>query len=180
MTKKKGQERYDWIADNIHGNVVYDMGCVKGELHSIILDKYPDKEIIGVDIERGGDKVFDLNKPFPKIWKKADTIIAGEIIEHLENPYGFLKQCYKLLNSDGRLVITTPNINSIKVLFNIHAETADHIFSWSMYWLKRVLRRIGFEIIEVKHVNMNERFIIRLLAFFVPTARRNLHIIALR
>jgi len=38
-----------------------------------------------------------------------DTIVAGEIIEHIENPASFLKGCHKILKEDGRLLVTTPN-----------------------------------------------------------------------
>jgi SAM-dependent methyltransferase len=48
-----------------------------------------------------------VSKYFPK--RFFDTIIAGELIEHLENPAGFLKQCKKILKDDGQLLVTTPN-----------------------------------------------------------------------
>jgi len=41
--------------------------------------------------------------------QKFDTIVAGELIEHLPNAGAFLENMVKHLNPDGRLVITTPN-----------------------------------------------------------------------
>jgi len=51
--------------------------------------------------------------------EKFDAIIAIEIIEHLENPFSFLRQCAKLLKKDGLLFLTSPNVESItsRVLF---------------------------------------------------------------
>ncbi len=42
-----------------------------------------------------------------------DTIVASEIIEHLENPRHFARQCYRLLRDGGKVVLSTPNIDCI-------------------------------------------------------------------
>lgn len=41
--------------------------------------------------------------------RKFDTIICGELIEHLENPYQFLHNIYNLLADSGKLILSTPN-----------------------------------------------------------------------
>lgn len=41
--------------------------------------------------------------------KSFDTIIAGEIAEHLENLAGFLRGAHVVLKDKGQLLITTPN-----------------------------------------------------------------------
>lgn len=45
--------------------------------------------------------------------EKFDAVVAIEIIEHLENPFGFIRQCAKLLKSGGLLFVTTPNVEAI-------------------------------------------------------------------
>ncbi len=45
--------------------------------------------------------------------KQFDAIVAIEIIEHLENPYLFLRECAKLLKPNGLLFVTSPNVESI-------------------------------------------------------------------
>jgi len=40
--------------------------------------------------------------------RRFDTVVAGEIIEHLENPAGLLKSAMKHLKPGGRIVLTTP------------------------------------------------------------------------
>ncbi|MCK6528509.1 class I SAM-dependent methyltransferase [Myxococcota bacterium] len=38
-----------------------------------------------------------------------DTVLAGEIVEHVDDPYRFLRDCRTLLAPGGRLVLSTPN-----------------------------------------------------------------------
>jgi cyclopropane fatty-acyl-phospholipid synthase-like methyltransferase len=55
----------------------------------------------------------DLNQPFASTCpSRYQGIIACEIIEHLENPRHFARQCFELLDPGGRMVLTTPNVDS--------------------------------------------------------------------
>jgi SAM-dependent methyltransferase len=55
----------------------------------------------------------DLNQPFASLHPNAyQGIIACEIIEHLENPRHFARQCFQLLTPGGRMLLTTPNVDS--------------------------------------------------------------------
>jgi len=51
----------------------------------------------------------DVQKFIPK--KKYDFIFAGELIEHLWNPDGFIESCTHALIDHGWLLITTPNLS---------------------------------------------------------------------
>jgi SAM-dependent methyltransferase len=44
---------------------------------------------------------------------KVDAIVAIEIIEHLENPFQFARECAKLLKPGGILFLTTPNVEAV-------------------------------------------------------------------
>lgn len=54
---------------------------------------------------------LDLNKDFDNLGK-FDAIVAMELIEHLENHFHFLRQLKSVLNHDGTVLITTPNVES--------------------------------------------------------------------
>jgi SAM-dependent methyltransferase len=41
--------------------------------------------------------------------KKYDCVIMTEIVEHVEDPRGFIQACLSLLKSGGKLILTTPN-----------------------------------------------------------------------
>jgi SAM-dependent methyltransferase len=53
----------------------------------------------------------------------ADLVIAGEVIEHLDDPGGFLEGLQSLVGPGGELVITTPNAYG---LFNVLASLTRH------------------------------------------------------
>ncbi len=53
----------------------------------------------------------DLNEDFSSnLSGDFDAITAIEVIEHLDNPTRFLRQCRKLMSEKGILLLTTPNI----------------------------------------------------------------------
>ena len=46
--------------------------------------------------------------PFPD--QTFDRIVTVEVIEHLENPWNFLRECLRVLRDDGQLILTSPNV----------------------------------------------------------------------
>lgn len=56
----------------------------------------------------------DVDKVGFAIDEKFEFISALEVIEHLINTDAFLDECRRHLTDNGRLIITTPNINSLR------------------------------------------------------------------
>lgn len=56
----------------------------------------------------------DLNNDFsPGREGEFDIILASEIIEHLENPRHFARECFKILKSGGKVILSTPNVDCV-------------------------------------------------------------------
>jgi SAM-dependent methyltransferase len=54
---------------------------------------------------------FDLNSDFARHFsKKFRLVTSTEVIEHLDSPRHFLKQVYEILEDDGYLLLSLPNI----------------------------------------------------------------------
>ncbi len=114
--------------------------------------------IIGADITTGQlpknyHKTYqsDLNGIINQLGKEhVDAIVAGEIIEHLEDPMDFLHSSFQLLKPGGRIILSTPNPNSpIESLLTIWLSrrwfyTSDHIMLFPQRWLIRMLERAEF------------------------------------
>lgn len=84
-------------------------------LFKLICDQNPNT--LGVDIDAEGIEILRRNGFNTRhedvmsmdLGQTFDTIVAGELIEHLPDPGIFLKNMSRHLNPDGTLVITTPN-----------------------------------------------------------------------
>lgn len=82
----------------------------------------------------------------------ADVVIAGEIIEHLDDPGDFLDGLAGLVNERGVLVVTTPNahglFNAVASIAGFELNHPDHVTMFSWYTLANLLRRHGWEPVE--------------------------------
>lgn len=99
------------------------------------------------------DIMCDFNKSMPFEDNYADTVVACAIIEHLLNPYDFLKECYRILKPRGWLIITTPNG---KCLFNPYI--IGHIYCWdSIQNLQQLVEKAGFMVIKQSYEDIGDR-----------------------
>ncbi len=115
--------RAEHILELVVGPDVLDVGCAghvikTGSpywLHGMLRHQFP--SLAGIDIN--ADNVAQmLSAGFGNISvasaedfhmeKQFDTIVAGEVIEHLSNPGLFLSRCRGHLKPGGRIVLTTP------------------------------------------------------------------------
>jgi SAM-dependent methyltransferase len=102
---------------------------------------------------------LDLNTEFSKtIGKLYDALTATEIIEHLENPRQFLRQCFACLKPGGKLLLSTPNMETaLNKAIYVTSGTArwftdrdymeyGHITPMPLWVLRKALLEAGFKI----------------------------------
>jgi SAM-dependent methyltransferase len=81
---------------------------------------------------------------------RADVVVAGEIIEHLDAPGPFLRAMRTLLKEDGLLVVTTPNayrlLNFLAPASGSELIHPDHTAWHSPHTLRNLLVRNGWEV----------------------------------
>jgi len=109
----------------------------------------------------------DLNINLPYEDEFFDYILSSNGIEHLEDQYTFVRECYRILKPHGKLLITTPNILNLKARVanfllgfpTFHDrpqnevddyEGGGHINNVSYFDLRINLHRNGFKIILIK------------------------------
>lgn len=90
---------------------------------------------------------FDINLNLPFIKNRFHNIVAGEIIEHLENPLFFLKECHRILKPMGKLILSTPNIFFYGYIYSQVLKggyNKEHTFEIPFYCFNVLKEKSGF------------------------------------
>ncbi len=140
--KNKFELFREYVKDNIR---ILDFGCGSKSFNEYYKNDF-NYEYVGYDDNSGFH-----NAESQKIKGKFDLIIMSEVIEHIsldkfEELLNFSLQSW--LKDNGKILITTPNINCI---FTQFWGRANHIRPYCMESLKKVIERNGlFEVINEK------------------------------
>lgn len=151
---------------------ILDLGAGQGALsqrlkdsgYSVLaVDENQDEFLAsGVDFMR-----VDFNDPsqvahfLEKSGSSFDAVVGVEVVEHVENPWEYVRLMKKVLKPGGVLILSTPNITSwlSRLLFLLRGQfhqfyDADlsygHIAPISEWEMRVILGREGFSDIEVK------------------------------
>jgi 2-polyprenyl-3-methyl-5-hydroxy-6-metoxy-1,4-benzoquinol methylase len=161
----------NFLKDVPPGSLVMDAGCGNGSFIAQFRDRKwqlhgSDLSSTGIDIAR---KTFpDINffladgqtlyADFLSTVGQVDVVVSTEVIEHIYDPRGFLRNCYDLLKPGGTIVITTPYHGYIKnVLLALSGKMDQHftvlwdhghIKFWSRETLTKALTETGFTNVE--------------------------------
>jgi hypothetical protein len=165
--------RDEFLLDYCRGKDVIHLGCCDspycqeryftGDLFHIKLIKTA-RKVIGIDIDEQSINflkhagvnnlmVADVEN-FKKNLKVKDfqIILAGEILEHLENPGLFLKGMSELCGNNIELIITTINTPTLKNFIRALAKKEmvhhDHVCYYSIKTLFQLLNRFDIFIIK--------------------------------
>ncbi len=100
-----------------------DLGCGQGELASRALRARPNAEILGLDLSSTGVAIAQRKVPQGRFFQQdftqpmtldrsydgwATHAVCSEVLEHLDDPTGTLRNVRRLLAPGCRLVITVP------------------------------------------------------------------------
>lgn len=159
---------------------VLDCGCRTGALLSRLRDAgFTDLQGIDLDTQKFAPSdiplaLADLNGDFDTVFeRKFNLITASEVVEHLNSPRDFARKARNLLEDDGYLLITVPNIAFWvgRVKFALMGEhwgygekfyrSARHISPTTHEEMSCILRETGFEVVSITTAG----------SFFAPVKR---------
>lgn len=168
----------DFLSQFVKGKTVLDVGCVdhsaSSEQEEYWLHKHlahSAKSILGLDIlasdaerlrQRGyevvsGDAItISLNQTF-------DVVVAGEIVEHIDNPVGFLCNMSRHLNEQGRLVMTTPHpffvLHFLESIFSSGERrwNLQHVAWYCPFTLENLLQRSKLEVEDCYYFTRSQK-----------------------
>lgn len=109
--------------ENGIGGDVLDFGAGQGDLLHRLNDVGGFRSLCGSDIiDRPSSlpnnvswQQIDLNETLIRPGG-FDLVVSTEVIEHLENPRAMFRNIFELLRPGGKMIVTTPNQNSVRSL----------------------------------------------------------------
>ncbi|PYX76278.1 MAG: hypothetical protein DMG72_05330 [Acidobacteria bacterium] len=137
--------------------VLLDVGCGNGEfiarmssLGWTVSGVDPDATAVSYAWSRGLEVFRGTISDLP-VTPCYDVITLNHVVEHVIDPVGLLRECRKRLRpSTGRLIITTPNINSLgHWWFNRYwrgLEVPRHLVLFSQDSLRECVKRAGLSL----------------------------------
>jgi methionine biosynthesis protein MetW len=164
------------VKDKRYGNneriSVLDIGCGEGTMGKLLKEHLGNKvSIVGCDISNTALKNaviyysnvheidIETNGIIERFYKqKFDYVIVLEVLEHLFKPENVLKQVYTILNEDGILIASFPNIAWYKYRIdmlrgnfpkNYLLYPGEHIQYFTFRSFYKLLRESKFSPIEI-------------------------------
>lgn len=182
---------------------ILDLGCGRGDYSKMLKDF--GFEVVACDLDEEGFKYkgeiefkkYDLNRTLAFEDNSFDYVLLLEVLEHLKNPYEFLKEVNRILKFRGVLVISVPNILNLKSRLRFLFEGAFdyyrespldqmcnprekifnlHLFPYRYQELECLLRENGFSVTQI-FTSSYENFG---LSFLVPLIKLQLFLKAYR
>lgn len=143
---------------NNKNNQILEIGCGTGgnlELlknYGIVSAVEPDQHAISITMGNGFLSVQKGGLPdsLPKFDKKFDLICLFDVLEHVEDHLSGLKNCKKLLNPNGKVIITVP---ALKLLWSQHDEVHNHKRRYTNKEIISLVSQSGLKIVYCSYFN---------------------------
>ncbi len=149
--------------------VCADIGCGEGRYARTFLLARNKKNksktnFIGVDASQAVGEKYKINNPNCEFIldnaekldnlnnEELDIISSHHNIEHLYEPYAFLKQCNRVLKKNGYLYLSCPNPSSLTAFYERKNwsgfATPEHVSLQAPFTYRQWLEENGFQIIK--------------------------------
>lgn len=149
-----------------HRSGVVDLGARSGALLARLSD-LGFRDLAAIDLDRhlfNLDEVvlktFDLNDEFSKVFERRFYLVcSSEVVEHLDSIRHFVSEAWKMIESNGYLLITVPNIANWRgrIKFMLYGEhwgfgekhhrNARHISPTTFEEMTTTMRELGFSLV---------------------------------
>ena len=161
--------RYWEMQKYFKGGNFLDLGVFNSPLIIELKKRFKSSEFIGLD--HCEEVLRELQERHPEVryltgdvmaipFKDGyfDYVVAGELIEHLEDPVAFIKESMRTLKGGGVFSLSTPKEENDKERFVSH----EHIWSFDEQDIKKLLEKYGRLEVSIMRISYTEQFICHL------------------
>ncbi len=170
--KQNRLEMFDFIPKN--SQRILDIGCGQGNFSAVLKEKLK-SQVWGIEKDEKAAKVArekldkvligDVNYHLDFLEDDYfDCIVLNDILEHLVDPFLFLKKLKSKLNKNGVIVFSVPNV---RYLFNLKKLIIDkqwhyedegildrtHLRFFTKKSLIETFNNLNFEVLQIKGIN---------------------------
>lgn len=161
---KEVLEKFRYTGTDIYRDrIVADIGCAGGSFLDFVQGVA--METIGIEptaefreiLIKKGHRAYAYAVDALKDYRDGtDVVTSFDVIEHVENPLQFMKECYDLLKEGGTCITGTPTEQPI-MRMALGEEYDKFLFSTQHLWvfnegsLRRAAEQAGFRNIKVKY-----------------------------
>lgn len=148
---------------------ILDIPCGEGAFTQRLLSRkqsvYSADIVNNLKVDNPNFCLADMNQPFPYENDFFQSIVCIDGIEHIERPFDFIRECHRILKTEGCLLLSTPNISALRSrwrwfltghhnkcktpLNECNPNPLYHISMISLHELRYLLHSNGFQIIVV-------------------------------
>jgi len=166
--RKHKVKKSGWLIDlarTKHTNLrsLLEVGCSIG--YTLEAAKKRNIDHLGIDIsnyaietckKRGLNAEISSLNDLIAAKKKYDLIFMQHVLEHFEDPFETLLNCYNLLNDQGLIMILVPNSKYNRAVkkkskhrfYSLNGVGAEHYVYFNYSTIQKVVEAVGFKVIQ--------------------------------
>ncbi len=140
---------YSKVSPLVGEGLILDAGCGVGYLFEKLRDG--ERELIGIDLDVKSIEHFHSRYPkatlvlgdvacLPLKDNTFDGLVSVEVLEHIKEIRSPLREYYRVLKPEGRLLVTVPNGSGVS------KDAPGHIHFLSFKQFVRLVEQAGFEV----------------------------------
>lgn len=156
---------YKWnLGDRTLPANFLDVGCATGAKDQRFINDFPRWNFFGVEPDAQAAKSaasvkgLTVSRGFLKDARFSggffDIVLFHHVLEHTLDPLADIKESYRILKTNGKLIITVPNYGSFtaKIFGKYwrHLDIPRHLFHFRARDLKKMLNNAGFDVEKIQ------------------------------
>jgi SAM-dependent methyltransferase len=157
---------YEWIVDSFADSIgkrIIEVGAGIGTVAELVIRRAQPDDFLLVEPARNnipalrrrfdgkrGIRIYEGYLEDLRASASADSVIAVNVLEHVERDYQFLKDAYTVLVPGGALLLLVP---AVPAIYGSLDRAFEHHRRYTRAGLTASLREAGFQIAELRYLN---------------------------